>query len=301
MIATSDKRAEFLAGDEAGLEGRDRLGENPERQEPSEKAFEVFHLVEVVGLSTRQAAQEVGLSQTRVIQLRDAVEDWLASRPSRHERFTRQQRLRITEYTANARLDHLYSQALTSWHASQGREYVQYGNSDGKTRTIVRHCHGKVMYLNAAMRVVAAQAKLAVTLAKAAEEKRSGKPVNAAEGESQEQVAAVTAATPSEEDCSPAAAQPDGCGEARRAGGDVNGSAAEACNSTAEPVSAVSRVNRVESSPVQPASALVERLNQLPVERVLEGLPLTDRIRQEAAKRVGDPRQQRRKAFLSGK
>jgi hypothetical protein len=289
MIATTaGERAEFVSGGEQeGLGGL--------KMPPSEKALEVFQLVEIVGLSTREAAREAGVSQTRVIQLRDAVEEWICAQSAGSERRTKQQQLRLAEYKANARLDHLYSQAMEGWKNSQGEEVLQYGDSSGQTRVVIRQCHGKASYLNLAIRVVMAQAKLAVTLAKGSE---SAAAPNAEERPSQPD---CLPATPSEEDCSPAAAQPDGCGEARRAGGDVNGSAAEACNSTAEPVSAVSRVNRVESSPVQPASALVERLNQLPVERVLEGLPLTDRIRQEAAKRVGDPRQQRRKAFLSGK
>src|SRR5262245_56544613 len=45
---------------------------------PSERDFDVYRLVAVEGESTRAAAGQFGISQTRVIQIRKHVAEWIA-------------------------------------------------------------------------------------------------------------------------------------------------------------------------------------------------------------------------------
>jgi hypothetical protein len=226
MIATtSAERAEFLSGQ--GVEQA-----SGKRQEPSEKAFEVFHLVEIVGISTREAAEQVGISHTRVVQLRDAVERWIGAQPSRREKLTKEQRLRVAEYKAELRLDHLYSLALGAWRSSQGQEFVQRGGSDGSFRTVVRHCHGKANYLNLASRIVLAQAKLAISMAKAADD-RSG-----------DRGDANDASNPPEEDCSVERDAEAASDETQPAASEASADPDATCDVSAAPVVSASCENR---------------------------------------------------------
>jgi hypothetical protein len=239
MIATTaGERAEFVSGGEQeGLGGL--------KMPPSEKALEVFQLVEIVGLSTREAAREAGVSQTRVIQLRDAVEEWICAQSAGSERRTKQQQLRLAEYKANARLDHLYSQAMEGWKNSQGEEVLQYGDSSGQTRVVIRQCHGKASYLNLAIRVVMAQAKLAVTLAKGSE---SAAAPNAEERPSQPD---CLPATPSEEDCSPVGSDLELSDEGSHLAVNVRDAPDRTCESEPDSENVVKSIFASEKSPVQ--------------------------------------------------
>ena len=129
-------------------------GEFRRRLPPKGRDFEACRLMTVEGLSTREAAERMGLSQTRVIQLRDRVLDWMAAELPRMETAPPEQRLAVAEYLAAERLEFLYGASLAAWRQSQGRESVERKSGlTGDVSTIVRTSQGNIRYLQQAMRV----------------------------------------------------------------------------------------------------------------------------------------------------
>jgi hypothetical protein len=128
---------------------------------PSERDLEIFERVVVEAATTRQAAHEFELSQTRIVQIRDRVAAWIASTLPELPGLSPRQRLRLAAHTAEARLDHLYSLALTAFQASQGTETIVRTSDHGET-TITRNCHGDIKYLSLASRL--AERKYAVAM-----------------------------------------------------------------------------------------------------------------------------------------
>ena len=129
---------------------------------PSERAFDIYRMIEVDGQSTRVVAQQVGLSQTRVVQLRDSVECWMACQPTATTALSKQQRLQAAEYKAGLRLDHLYSLALEAFRQSQGFEATSEESPGGKRVVKTRYSHGNTRYLSMAMRVSAQQSRIPI-------------------------------------------------------------------------------------------------------------------------------------------
>ena len=198
---------------------------------PSERAFEIYRMIEVDGVSTRTVAQLVGLSQTRVIQLRDSVEAWVARQRSATAGLTKQQRLQAAEYKAGLRLDHLYSLALEAFRRSQGPDMVSEQTAGGNSVVTTRITQGNTRYLQMAMRIAAQQSRIP-TVTLIGEEPGDASDANTVDGEvvSTECAAATTAASdaaPSEEDCSPAAAQQSSNANATGQPSDVNAAATE--------------------------------------------------------------------------
>jgi hypothetical protein len=127
---------------------------------PSERDFEVYRLTVVEGRSTRAAAEEMGLSQTRVMQIRERVCDWIATELPARDETTKEQRLRGAEYAAVQRLGYLYESACDAWRASCGPEIVQrQAGVMGDIVTTTRMSQGKTCYLSQAQRIAAQMAK----------------------------------------------------------------------------------------------------------------------------------------------
>jgi len=169
---------------------------SPQCLPPTSRDFLVYERIIIERATTRQAAEEVGLSQTRVRQIVHRVEEYLAGTLATEDREGLDRgRLRLAQCVAADRLHELYGEALERWRATQETKYF----------TVV-------------LRLIAAQAKLSAqpfTLAALAADALEGPlpqepPANAAG------IADISAAetplepaTPPIEDCStlsPAAA-----------------------------------------------------------------------------------------------
>jgi hypothetical protein len=159
MVATtkqSEVRAEPLIDWAAGQDGVS-TAEMP----PSERDFLVFEAVAFGGSSTRQAAAEFGVSQTRIMQIRRHVAQWIARSVPEGLDLTPMQRLRLAAHIAEGRVDFLYSQALEAWRASQKPLTSECrGRLPGEPRT-PRDSHGDPRYLLAASRISLRQLELA--------------------------------------------------------------------------------------------------------------------------------------------
>ncbi|MCI0360606.1 MAG: hypothetical protein L0211_19180 [Planctomycetaceae bacterium] len=119
---------------------------------PSERDFELYGLVVTEGASTRAAAQVFGLSQTRVIQIRNRVAEWIASEVPPLAHATPVQRLALAADIARNRFDFVYSQAMDCWRESKGPQTVERNGSSGKVSS-TRESQGDPRYLMLAARI----------------------------------------------------------------------------------------------------------------------------------------------------
>ena len=144
---------------------------------PSERDFQVFELVAIDGASTRQAAAEFGVSQSRIVQIRRHVAEWMGAEVPPTPRLTPVQRLRVAAEIAERRADHLYSQAMEGWRASQQPQTSICRGSLGNETHTTRERNGECRYLLAAMRITERQMHLSGTIRKVmadAEDRESG-------------------------------------------------------------------------------------------------------------------------------
>jgi hypothetical protein len=116
---------------------------------PSPRDLEVYEFVAVRSKTTREAAAAFGISQTRVRQVLARVVEFLVQVvPADDDEHTQERKLAAAQWAAGMRLDFLYGQAMEMWRKSQ--EPTQ-SSPIGL---------GKVCYLNQAMRVALAAAKV---------------------------------------------------------------------------------------------------------------------------------------------
>jgi hypothetical protein len=119
---------------------------------PGERDFQVFERVVVEGATTRQAAAQFGLSQTRIVQIRQRVAEWIGKEVPPTESLTARQRLVLAGRIAEQRIDFLYSEVMEAWRASQGSHTIIRNGDNGETQ-ITRDSHGDVRYLAMAARI----------------------------------------------------------------------------------------------------------------------------------------------------
>jgi hypothetical protein len=87
---------------------------------PSERDFQVYEAVAALGLSSRGAADEFGISQTRVLQIRQRVEEWISRyAPQSAESLSPRERLIVAADLADRRSQMLFSEAMEAWRGSQ--------------------------------------------------------------------------------------------------------------------------------------------------------------------------------------
>jgi hypothetical protein len=130
---------------------------------PSGRDFEVFEHVVVDGGTTRSAAYQFQISQTRVCQVLERVRNWMDEVTPAEEGDDRatKRRLQLAVGIAGDRLDHLYGQAMVGWRSSEGeveRVRVSPTGVGVKTRAI---SYGDTRYLMAAGRLALLRSKLA--------------------------------------------------------------------------------------------------------------------------------------------
>lgn len=83
---------------------------------PTWRDFQVYRLVKIEQKSTRTAARELRLSQTRVCQIVARVAEYLlASTPAADDDEQRQRQLRLAEQLAAERIDYLLQLAMTAF------------------------------------------------------------------------------------------------------------------------------------------------------------------------------------------
>lgn len=117
------------------------------QQPPSERDFELYLALVAESLSTRAAAARFGISQTRVLQVRDRVADWLGMHPPPLARFAPHVRMRVLGEAARLRVDHLLAKASESWEASKGTTTKTRSSSRFEDITTTTTSHGDVRYL----------------------------------------------------------------------------------------------------------------------------------------------------------
>jgi hypothetical protein len=106
---------------------------------PTERDFRIYERVVLAGISTRQAASEFRLSQTRIRQLVQRVSQWLTETVPAQSEATDAAHLCYARHVAAARLEYFYSEAMEGWRSDR-----------------------QPKYLSLAIRVTTAQAKLPV-------------------------------------------------------------------------------------------------------------------------------------------
>jgi len=147
---------------------------------PSERDFQVYEAVVIGGASTRHAADEFGISQTRIVQIRKLVAEWIGKSVPANAELTPFQRLRVAADIAERRADWLYSQAMEGWRGSQKPQAtICRGRMSGEVHTL-RDRHGDPRYLLAAMRISERQVHLSGTICKVLTERGNANKVGRA-------------------------------------------------------------------------------------------------------------------------
>ncbi|MCI0360307.1 MAG: hypothetical protein L0211_17660 [Planctomycetaceae bacterium] len=176
-----------------------QVGASPAELPPSERDFLVFEAVAFGGASTREAAGEFGLSQTRIMQIRRHVAQWIATSVPEGLDLTPLQQLRLAAHVAEGRVDFLYSQAVGAWRASQ--------------KPLPSECRGRSQgdprYLMAAARICMRQLELAGAVRRVMADAESGSRFqvpssksDGREGEAGEAPAEPSVGAPPVRDCS---------------------------------------------------------------------------------------------------
>jgi len=127
---------------------------------PSGRDFEVHRAVVVGGKSTREAAEQFRLSQTRVCQIVERMRAWQAEVLPAEAPLTEDDGLRLAKNVAGARLDFLYCEVMDSWRQSHGQVTQTRSPRFGDEVTTTKTSHGDPKYLLAAMRLSKAAAEL---------------------------------------------------------------------------------------------------------------------------------------------
>lgn len=91
---------------------------------PSARDFLIYQRVVIEGVSTRSAAEEAGVSQTRVRQLVIRVTQWLALALPAGTELSEAAQLRVGQHIAADRLEHFYCQANRAWLETTQPKYA---------------------------------------------------------------------------------------------------------------------------------------------------------------------------------
>ncbi|HEX5105625.1 MAG TPA: hypothetical protein VFV87_17520, partial [Pirellulaceae bacterium] len=130
---------------------------------PSERDFSVFEHVTVDGGTTRSAALEFGISQTRVCQILDRVRAWLDEVLPDCDKAATQRQLDLAVALAGDRLDALYGRAVEAWEISAGKIIRTRTTPMGSQVTTTTTSQGDPRYLAAAGKLANLRSKLATS------------------------------------------------------------------------------------------------------------------------------------------
>lgn len=182
---------------------------------PGGRDFEVYRLVMFEEKTTREAASEMGISQTRVCQIVGRVGAFMLEvSPGEEKDPLRVKRLNLAEEIAAERLDHLYRTSLVAFRESKGvKRALREKGAEGVMMVTKESC-GEQKFLNSAGRLAMLGGKLPVsTLGSHVrwEEEEFSEPVEGVtvvevEDDARE-VVQLEASSPPVEDCSTANVQ----------------------------------------------------------------------------------------------
>jgi hypothetical protein len=129
---------------------------------PSGRDFEVYRRTAVEGRTTREAAAEFNLSQTRVVQLRAKVFEWIGMHLPPLARLSPAERLRVAETLACEQLQQQYEEAMEAWRksATEERSTRLIGGSSADSLTVLKESQGNPKYLRVATQISKAIAKI---------------------------------------------------------------------------------------------------------------------------------------------
>jgi hypothetical protein len=91
---------------------------------PSARDFQIYQRLTLEGASTRQAAADFSLSQTRIRQIVERVTHWLAETLPKPTETEDAAYLRLAQHIAADRLQFLYSEAMHGWRATHQAKYA---------------------------------------------------------------------------------------------------------------------------------------------------------------------------------
>jgi len=91
---------------------------------PSARDFQIYQRLQLDGASTRQAANDFSLSQTRIRQIVQHVAQWLAQSLPPSCEATDAAWLRLAQHIAADRLQLLYGEAMQGWRATHQPKYA---------------------------------------------------------------------------------------------------------------------------------------------------------------------------------
>jgi hypothetical protein len=131
---------------------------------PSARDFEVYKLVRFQRKTTREAAQLLGISQTRICQIVERVGDFMTEvTPGEDEDPWRAKRLNVAEQVASEQMGCLAQAALGKFYGSEGPQ-TSVRQIDGQPAvTSVKMGFGQGSYLMLAARLTLLQGKLPVS------------------------------------------------------------------------------------------------------------------------------------------
>jgi hypothetical protein len=119
---------------------------------PSGREFEIYRRTAVEGRTTRDVAAEFEMSQTRVVQLRNRVLEWIGTHLPPLNRLSKAERLRVAETLECEQLQHQYDEAMEAWRKSQGvlQTTRRLGMATHDAVTVLRDTQGDPRYLRLA-------------------------------------------------------------------------------------------------------------------------------------------------------
>jgi len=95
------------------------------RLPPSQRDFEIYQQHVIASVSTRDAAERHGISQTRVRQIVQRVCDWLADTLPAKDEVERAKEARLAQHIAADRLQHHYGEVLVFWRQTNDPKYMR--------------------------------------------------------------------------------------------------------------------------------------------------------------------------------
>jgi hypothetical protein len=147
----------------------------PRKQPPSGRDREIYEFVMHIGASQETAAKRWGISQARVSQIVQRVEDWMhtvlgqtvGELPpgvmSDDPPLSPAERLQLAEQIAYERMEFVYGESLRAWRKSQEdscQKRERHVKGVPVQERITRTECGKAVFLNQAMRAAQASARL---------------------------------------------------------------------------------------------------------------------------------------------
>lgn len=131
---------------------------------PSERDFGAFFMAKVERRSTREIAGALGISQTRVCQVLESVEEFMLElMPEQEDAESEAKRVNLARWVASKRLDHVMSELMACYEHSKGKVVVEReteGSTGPRTVRTTTTSLGDWRYLDVMSRLILRAAKI---------------------------------------------------------------------------------------------------------------------------------------------